>query len=164
MRFEDGLDSEWGLVLREPVSAEETRALLDRLAVSEGGGEEGGTVGAVCEVSGVGPEVVGRMLADIRGVSWQELFGDRLDEVEKEVTGLRSKVRELERKVGDYGVLHRKPFAHEAIDRIDFNALLGDRDREVTSSFYNTRIQVIVVILMVTIVAFGVAIYWIRRV
>ncbi|ARU41340.1 hypothetical protein CCB80_09415 [Armatimonadetes bacterium Uphvl-Ar1] len=67
MRFEDGFDPEWGLVLREPVSAEETRALLDRLAVSEGGGEEGGTVGAVCEVSGVGPEVVGRMLADIRG-------------------------------------------------------------------------------------------------
>ncbi|MBA4293103.1 hypothetical protein C0431_09035 [bacterium] len=161
MRFEDGFDPEWGLVLRERISAEEAREFLDRLAVSELGEADEGTVGAICEVAGVGPEVVGRMLADIRGVSWQELFGNRLDAVEKEVTGLRSKISDLERKVRDHGLVARRPQAPEEIDRIDFNTLLGESNGFEKTPFYSPSVQFSIIVLIFGACALGAAYYWI---
>lgn len=77
MRFEDGFDPEWREILSVPVSENETRDLLERLA-SPVGIDGRATISAICEATGSTPQLVSRILADIRGVSWQKEFGDRL--------------------------------------------------------------------------------------
>ncbi|MBS1711511.1 MAG: hypothetical protein JSS71_07300 [Armatimonadetes bacterium] len=79
--FEHSFGPEWGPVLDERVSEEEARILLQRLAVQEISGAP--TLSAVCEASGATPEVAGRILADIRGTTWQELFGRRVSAIER---------------------------------------------------------------------------------
>jgi hypothetical protein len=96
MRFEDGFDSEWREVLREPVSEAESRQLLDRLAVSEFGGSGESTLGDVCEASGATPLVIGRMLAEIRGKTWEQLFGQKLNALER-------KLRTHDDQLNDHG-------------------------------------------------------------
>lgn len=99
MRFEQGFGPEWGPVLDERVSAEETRLLLERLAVHEFGGGDG-TLSAVCEASGAAPEVAGRILADIRGTTWQELFGNRVAAMERRLRDHDEKIAYLGEKIG----------------------------------------------------------------
>jgi hypothetical protein len=78
MRFDQGFERGWQEILAEQVSDVETWEILDRLARLEDF-TGGSTVSAICEVTGSTPLVVSRILADIRGQSWQAEFGNRLD-------------------------------------------------------------------------------------
>ncbi|MFM9874134.1 MAG: hypothetical protein ACKVQS_11800 [Fimbriimonadaceae bacterium] len=85
MRFEDGFDPEWREILREPVSTAESTQLLERLAFQEYGDNVKSTLGDVCEATGATPQVVGRMLAEIRGKTGIELFGEKLSVLNKKL-------------------------------------------------------------------------------
>lgn len=96
--FERSFGPEWGPVLDEGVSEEEARALLQRLAVQEFGGAS--TLSAVCEASGATPEVAGRILADIRGTTWQELFGRRVSAIERRLQDHDERFAQLGATIG----------------------------------------------------------------
>lgn len=65
---------------RQELTPAELTDVLERLSCQAT--TELPTIGAVSEVTGASAEAIGRMLADIRGVSFQEAFGRRLDEHE----------------------------------------------------------------------------------
>lgn len=112
--FEHSFGPEWGPVLDEGVSEEEARALLQRLAVQEFGGAS--TLSAVCEASGATPEVAGRILAEIRGTTWQELFGRRVSAIER-------RLQEHDDRIAQLGVM--KDGAPKSQRDRDADAMLG---------------------------------------
>lgn len=125
MRFEDGFEPEWREILGEQVSDGEARELLDRLAVTSEFGDGGVSISAVCEATGSSPAVVSRILADIRGVSWQEEFGDRLLLAEDSLTKQRarldeheSKIELLSRKISLPEEHPQEEFAHHALSSL----------------------------------------------
>lgn len=93
--FEDQIED----LAREALSPEELREILDRLAIQET--TEAHTVGAVCEVTGATPEIIGRMLADIRGVSFQQAFGRKLEQQAAELQSQRSRLETHDRRLAD---------------------------------------------------------------
>jgi hypothetical protein len=85
-------------ILREELTDAEVRELLRRLSVEQFQGSEHPTVAAVCEACGVGPEVVGRMLAEIRQENLKELFGVRLDTHEQKIVKVEQEVKQLRKR------------------------------------------------------------------
>lgn len=81
-RYEDLVED----LAQQELSPEELRAVLDRLACDATA--EVPTVGAVSEVTGVSPEVIGRILAQIRSEDLHEEFGKRLDEHDEKLKHL----------------------------------------------------------------------------
>ncbi|MEZ5162656.1 MAG: hypothetical protein R2688_02685 [Fimbriimonadaceae bacterium] len=98
MRFEEQFSPDERELLKEELTDSEVREILDRLSADELGGSEKATVGAVCEATGVGPMVVGRMLAEIRQTNLQELFGHRIDSHEQKISKLEQTVTKLRRE------------------------------------------------------------------
>ncbi|MCB0826194.1 MAG: hypothetical protein KDC26_08385 [Armatimonadetes bacterium] len=98
MRFEEQFSPDERELLNEELTDSEVREILDRLSVAELGGSEKATVGAVCEATGVGPRVVGRMLAEIRQTNLHELFGHRIDSHEQKISKLEQTVTTLKRE------------------------------------------------------------------
>lgn len=98
---EDALES----LAREELSDSELRELMERLAASEFGVPERSTVGDVCELTETSPVVVGRILADIRQTSFEELYlshvqalNRRLDSHEEEMRRHRDRLEDLDRR------------------------------------------------------------------
>lgn len=94
-QFDDPVEA----LARAELTPEELREVLDRLALEAT--EEMPTIGAVTEVTGTPPEVVGRILADIRGISFQEAFGKRLDAQEAKVAEHSRRLDAHEQKLAE---------------------------------------------------------------
>lgn len=91
------------------LSREETREILRRLAIDEFGGSEHPRVGDIAELAGTPPEVIGRMLADMRGetnAGWKVQVEDVLDRHSKDIERLRQ-AAERAAYVSDYEVRDR---------------------------------------------------------
>lgn len=86
-------------LLKEAVTDDEVREILERLSVHDGGGSDYATVAAISETTGVPPEAIGRMLAEIRQTNLEERFGSELLAHEKRLESHHSQLRELEHKV-----------------------------------------------------------------
>ena len=99
MRFEEQFSPDERELLNEELTDSEVREILDRLSVAELGGSEKATVGAVCEATGVGPMVVGRMLAEIRQTNLHKLFGHRIDRLETTVTDFERRSEERDSRI-----------------------------------------------------------------
>lgn len=69
-------------LLNEEVQDAEVREILERLAARDLGGSELATVGALCEATGATPQLVARLLAEIRQTNLDEKFGAILDDHE----------------------------------------------------------------------------------
>lgn len=65
-------------LLNEEVLDEEVREILERLSSAELGGSELATIGAIAEATGASPNLIGRMLAEIRQENLDERFGKTL--------------------------------------------------------------------------------------
>lgn len=88
MRHEE-TPAEQTALREEHLTDVEVHEILSRLSAQEMGGSELATIGAVSEATGAAPEVIGKMLAEIRQQNLREQFGSRLDDHE-------SKLRRLE--------------------------------------------------------------------
>ncbi|ARU41339.1 hypothetical protein CCB80_09410 [Armatimonadetes bacterium Uphvl-Ar1] len=64
-----------------------------------------------------------------------------MDAVELEVKGLRSKIKDLERRVHGRSIPPPRPVAHNEIDRIDFNVLLGREENIETKPLYDDKLS-----------------------
>ncbi len=88
----------------------ELRSLLERIGRQEFGGSDAPTVGAVAETTGLSPLEVGQLLADLRGVAFQERFGallanheQRLTFIEQKFTGtVPSKIKDYSRDAENF--------------------------------------------------------------
>ncbi|MCB0826190.1 MAG: hypothetical protein KDC26_08365 [Armatimonadetes bacterium] len=116
-KFEDQFSIEERVLMREELTDGEVSEILTRLSYNEFGGSEKATVGAVCEATGAGPLVVGRMLAEIRQTNLDELINQRFEAFEDRVDEQDEKLKHHARKIGalESRLLHRKPRPAPAI-------------------------------------------------
>lgn len=94
-------------LLRETVSDNELRIILDRIGQLEFAGEPATTVQDIVEGTGADPVVVGRILAEIRKEAFEERFGlqlkrqeQRIDDHEDRIEGIEKRERKLLDSVG----------------------------------------------------------------
>ncbi len=81
-------------LLAEEVTDAELREILDRLGQDEFGGSGQSRVGDIVELTGIPPEAIGRILADIRKDEWERRFGLRQDQIESRVDHHEKVLRE----------------------------------------------------------------------
>lgn len=90
----------------QELTAAELRNLLERIGKTELG-SDAPTVGAVAEATGLTAAEVGHLLADLRGVSFQERFGNVLNDHE-------GRIRLIEKKLGGISPSKVKDYSHDA--------------------------------------------------
>ncbi len=83
---------------REELTDAEVREVLERLGAEQMGGSERPTVGAVAEATGTGPEVIGRILGEIRKRDLEARFGTAIDRHEVEIKRLDQQTARLARE------------------------------------------------------------------
>jgi len=89
----NNLESESDDLLREQVSDDELRIILERIGQQEFGGEPATTVQDIVEGTGTDPIVIGRILGQIRKEAFEERFGLQLDDHEKRINKIEHEDR-----------------------------------------------------------------------
>lgn len=86
------LQSQYEALLAEPITDDEVRSLLERLGTAEFGGPEVSRVGDLIEATDADPQLMARLLGEIRHEDYQERFGARLDAVERRLHFVEGRV------------------------------------------------------------------------
>lgn len=80
-------------LLKQEVTDEELRELLERLGEREFCLAPAATIGDIAEAASVDPSEIGRLLAEIRKENWEDRFGIRLTDHEKRIETIEGHIK-----------------------------------------------------------------------
>lgn len=83
--------------MRETVSDDELRIILERLGQEEFGGEPATTVQDIVEGTGADPIMIGRILADVRKEEFEKRFGLQLKHHEQRIEEHEERIEKIEK-------------------------------------------------------------------